>query len=313
MDPSPLLKASPAPMAQTDGISDAVAASPFQQADPAPSSQINALGYRESTRLRKGLQVPTRGSMVTTGFKLPPTLMKAGITKDQWKLFSHEIKKGAELDGKQVTLVLGGSFGWMILGVMFSPVLFWTLGAVVEYQYGKEKQMENFTQSYNNGVLQTCCQKWNLKYFEALSLHAHVEMPNYGRMEDTDVSNTKLFKFREKHGVVAGADGSVVDNGNPVMGTRESKYYNKETRGKAKAARKVRIVILPLNMVPQQEHTLPSIESYEQPTTQSYGIVEDTDQPGAVDPAPSYFRVRNDPKNPSPPAYDVPGLPNGRK
>lgn len=56
--------------------------------------------------LERGLQIPSRGSVITWGFSLPKILAERGVTKKQWKRFSHELKRFARMRMSQLLTVL---------------------------------------------------------------------------------------------------------------------------------------------------------------------------------------------------------------
>ena len=56
--------------------------------------------------LERGLQIPSRGSVITWGFSLPKILAERGVTKKEWKRFSHELKRFARMRMSQLLTVL---------------------------------------------------------------------------------------------------------------------------------------------------------------------------------------------------------------
>lgn len=67
-------------------------------------------------------------------------------------------------------------------------------------------------------------------------------MPGCGKMEDMDVSSTKLFKYQEKKGVSSLTPGMATSRSDK----KEQKYQIKEGRYRVKAARKGRIIVVRL-------------------------------------------------------------------
>lgn len=82
--------------------------------------------------LKRGLQIPSRVSLITWGFSFPPVLAEQGVTKSQWKLFKHELKAFARLSlGQWVTVIActqGVSllFG-QIIGQFSSAIRYWSM------------------------------------------------------------------------------------------------------------------------------------------------------------------------------------------
>ena len=56
------------------------------------------------TVLERGLQIPTRMSYITSGFRLPSKLRDAGVDGVRWKAFTREIKSQSALSGSQMGL-----------------------------------------------------------------------------------------------------------------------------------------------------------------------------------------------------------------
>ena len=69
--------------------------------------------------LQRGLQIPTRVSLITWGFSFPKILPEQGVSKKQWRLFKHELEEFARLRISQLITIIG----WHILiGHFFGPI-----------------------------------------------------------------------------------------------------------------------------------------------------------------------------------------------
>ncbi len=193
--------------------------------------------------LRRGLQIPSRRGVITWGFKIPPLLASAGVTKIQWKLFTHEVKSQARLSGKQVATFVAVS---VACGVLCSFVTTPFAAAVpctfLGYQWQKKTEHENMEAAQNTGVLDMLMQRWNQNYFEPLGLHVAVALPQMGKMEDMDVSSTKLFRYQQKVGSSSATAGTASTHTFP----KEFKYQRREGHQRVKAANKARIIVMPL-------------------------------------------------------------------
>lgn len=166
-------------------------------------------------RLERGLQIPSRMGIITSGFSLPRLLEEQGVSKPQWKLFTHELKSHAKMSGTQWI------FGW-----------------------GMEKmEYENLVLSHNVGALDIFVKRWNKDFFNPLGLQVLIALPGMGHLEDSDVSSTKLFKYQQRYGITSPAAGQASTQDDP----KESRYLAREGRQRVKAGRKGRIIILPFN------------------------------------------------------------------
>ena len=64
------------------------------------------LPYRRSG-LSRGLQIPSRVSLITWGFSFPEILPEQGVSKEQWRLFKHELESFAYLTMSQIVTIVG--------------------------------------------------------------------------------------------------------------------------------------------------------------------------------------------------------------
>ena len=56
--------------------------------------------------LRRGLQIPSRISLISWGFSFPKILLEHGVTKSHWRQFKHELKKFAHMSFGQWAQVI---------------------------------------------------------------------------------------------------------------------------------------------------------------------------------------------------------------
>lgn len=134
----------------------------------------------------------------------------------------------------------------------------------------KDREHANFLLAYRSGMMKAFEDRWNHNCFRPLGLQIRVEPPGIGKMDGMDVASTKLFRYQQKMGTSSPAPGIASKQGDE----KEYKYQSKEGRYRMKAARKVRIIVLPLNpttvtgsLFPQQNMT--GLESH---NGQSQGI-----------------------------------------
>ena len=69
--------------------------------------------------LSRGLQIPSRVSLITWGFSFPNVLPEQGVSKEQWRLFKSELESFANLTLLQHFTVIGcGFLVHHILGIL---------------------------------------------------------------------------------------------------------------------------------------------------------------------------------------------------
>jgi len=182
---------------------------------------------------------------------MPKLLIGSGVSPAAWKQFTREIRKHASLSTSQwVTCVASGCvygvFWSVVTGLSGLPML-----GFVTYKKRRDKAIENFQVANHSGAIQPCLRRWNAEYFEPKGLHVKVELPGRGMTGDADVSSTKLYRYREKYG----EGHEVLEPGTSnawARDPREKKYRTKEGYYRMKAARKGRIVVFPLEVVPYE-------------------------------------------------------------
>ena len=69
------------------------------------------LPYQPSGLIR-GLQIPSRVSLITWGFSFPKVLPEQGVSKEQWRLFKYELETFAYLTTSQLLTVVG--YGYLV-------------------------------------------------------------------------------------------------------------------------------------------------------------------------------------------------------
>ena len=112
------------PFQNGDGVQESLQPSPAKNMDPAPTTAIvmslppvsspNDDPFTIETvfddslsalpplpprplGLRRGLQIPSRISLISWGFSFPKILLEHGVTKPHWRRFKHELKKFAHM------------------------------------------------------------------------------------------------------------------------------------------------------------------------------------------------------------------------
>ena len=101
--------------------------------------------------LTRGLQIPSRTGCPTTGFTLPKVLRQAGISKQEWKAFTHEVKQPANLRISQWMAVLGMGF-WTGLVLPLGPLI----ACVICEKACRYLEVENIIVAGRSGALAIC-------------------------------------------------------------------------------------------------------------------------------------------------------------
>ena len=209
------------------------------------------------TVLERGLQIPTRISYITSGFRLPRALCDAGVERARWAAFTKEVTAYGKMSKSQWATVVGCSCAVGLLVDCFLPLGGQLVFApIFGHKKRTDKEKENFRIALASGRLQLVTEKWNRNLFGPLGLQVLIEPPNCfstSNMATMDVASTKLFRYQEKKGLSSSTTGGLSE----FADKKEAKYARKEGRYRMKAARKGRILIRPI----QTESTQAEAES----------------------------------------------------
>ena len=208
-----------------------------------PILRVSNDPHRQEAVLKRGLQIPTRFSFITSGFRLPPTLCDAGVDRARWKAFTREVQGCGSLSKSQWASVVGITYGVGLFANLFiAPWGQLVVAPVFAYKRQRDKERENFSVAFASGGLQLVAENWNRILFEPLGLRVYIEPPKYcgdRKMDTMDVSSTKLFRHQEKKGVYSSSTGALSKSADK----KEVRYASKEGKYRTKAARKGRILI----------------------------------------------------------------------
>lgn len=217
----------------------------MRQLSTGERNSIISEGIARGSVLKRGLQVPSRMSYITSGFQYPKILNKSGVTPSDWAAFTTEVKSHASLSITQWTVTVMSGLSIFILGGVFFGGVTLIPAGIAGHRMRKEREHRNIRTADQCGVLAECVDRWNASFFNAKGLSVRIDVP--GRADDMkymDVASTKLFKYEHDSGFdVAGSYSS------KKWASRNKKvirYRTKEGRARTKAARKGRIVIIPI-------------------------------------------------------------------
>lgn len=194
-------------------------------------------GYAQESVLERGLQVPMRSRLITSGLSYPDVLAKCDVSEEQWSAFTLEITESAKMTQNQWTTTIGKGVGTLVVGGLLLGWLGAIPAVVVATKSRQRREEENLRTS---NQLQQKVEGWNETYFRPRGILIRVDLP--GDAEDMgamDVSTSKFYQYEQQ--------------GRGTLGSKaERRAVDAEGKARQKAARKGRIVILPLdgNMSP---------------------------------------------------------------
>ena len=91
-------------------------------------------GYAGESVLLRGLQVPSKSGYVSSGFKYPKILNRAGVSEDSWAEFTNEIKQLAKMSANQWLTTIGGALGTWAVGSMVIGFLTFVPAAIIGHK-----------------------------------------------------------------------------------------------------------------------------------------------------------------------------------
>lgn len=195
----------------------------------------NESGHATESVLTRGLQVPSKFQTVTSGFKYPRLLAACNVSKEQWSVFTSEVKSLAKMDGSQWLTTIGAGAGTWLVGGLLIGWLAFIPAAVIGQKMRKHREHDNLLAAAEGGLLATCVQRWNTTYFNSRGLSIRIDLPGQASdMSEMDLSTSKKFK-RQLNSKMAPTE------------RKQARCERKELRSRTKAAKKGRIVIIPLN------------------------------------------------------------------
>lgn len=186
--------------------------------------------------LSRGLQIPTRHKRLTSSYPFPEVLQQAGVTRDEWRAFTREVRKHASLSKSQWAGTLAGTFSITLLGFIFVGGFAIIPATVYGARMFSKMEQRNFVFADQIGALAQCVSRWNQSYFRAKGLAVRVDIPEHSPdLEHMDLSSSKLYKNQQKSGIAS-----------YPLGVYDRESQLKETRTRIRASMKARIVIVPL-------------------------------------------------------------------
>ena len=192
--------------------------------------------------LTQGLQVPSRFSYATSGFKFPKILKSAGITKAEWLAFTSDIKLHAGLSSKQWAKSIGCGLGVFYGTVFYILPLAVIPAAMVGHSMRKDAERRNIVVAYHCGLLNRCLDHWNESCFKPKGLVVGLSLPGMSPdLANMDLATSRFFGNR-----VTVEDSPAVSNAAEYSAVEDRKTHRaqiKADRARRRALLKCRIVI----------------------------------------------------------------------
>jgi hypothetical protein len=206
-------------------------------------------GYALESILQRGLQVPTRSRLITSGFTFPEILSQCDITEEQWSNFTQELTKEAEMRPVQWTTTIGKGFGTFVVGGIFFGLLEVIPAAIAGHKVRQSNEEKNFSIARERNILQEILNRWNEAVFKPKGLLIRVDLPN----EAIDMASMDL--LTRKSGWEKKSNSGYCNSASNQA--RADRWVTtKDVRTRSRAANKGRIVILPLSDTVQERSPL---------------------------------------------------------
>jgi hypothetical protein len=197
-------------------------------------------GYASESTLQRGLQIPTKSRLITSGFTFPEILSQCGISEEQWSTFTQELTKEAEMTPVQWTTTVGKGIGTFVVGGIFFGFLGVVPAAIAGRKVRQSNEEKNFSMARQKNVLQEILNRWNEAVFKPKGLLIRVDLPN----EAIDMETMDLLTRKSGWEKKSNSGGS---NSASKQAKSEKWVTTEDARSRSRAAQKGRIVILPLS------------------------------------------------------------------
>ncbi|KAL9108083.1 MAG: hypothetical protein Q9227_007058 [Pyrenula ochraceoflavens] len=234
-----------------------VTENPTEPREPFLTPEHASPGIASESALRRGLQIPTRSKTITSGFPYVEALSDAGVGEQEWSTFTSEITQIARMTSGQWTTTVGKGLGTLVVGGLVVGVLGVVPAAMVARLVRQRTEARNVHDARRDGAqLQLLVEQWNETYFRSRGILVRIDLP--GEADDMgimDISTSKIYHMERR-----GSEKDVVAP-KKVRAVAEN-----DRRAREKAARRGRIVILPLDnasetsISEQREHDRESSE-----------------------------------------------------
>lgn len=225
----------------------------FQEAIVLPSG--DHAGHASATTLARGLHVPSSSRLVSSGFPYPEVLRGYGVSPEDWSRFTSEITEAASMTANDWALAIGGGAGTFLVSGLFIGYLgiipAWFIGRTIH----SRREAENLAKARNAGDLEQKLLQWNQDFFSPKGLLIRLDLPGEGN----DISTMDIHSpSRSWGGCCSGSRKNKAAYCSEKKAARMQRRMEKkalkavkdEEKLRNRAAKKGRIVILPMNRAP---------------------------------------------------------------
>ncbi|KAJ6111336.1 hypothetical protein N7523_007397 [Penicillium sp. IBT 18751x] len=193
-------------------------------------------GFAVSSTLSRGLQVPSRTSVTSSGFDYPEELTRYGVSSEHWCQFTQAIQDEAKLSRQQWTTVIGRGLGTLAVGGLMIGFLSAFPALLVARKSQQNQERRNLIASMAGARGQHLTRHvshWNETFFRPRGVLIRVDLPNeyLDDMTSMDLHTNK-------------------------------KKPRSDQEAREKAALKARIVIIPLEISPVASGSTSRRDSY---------------------------------------------------
>ena len=206
-------------------------------------------GFASEAVLLRGLQVTPHSTNPSSGFPYPPLLASSNVSRSSWAAFTAEIQSMVKLSTQQWLTTVGAASATLSVGALMVGFLAVIPSVIVGKKYRKAREDDNLVAADKSGELASCVERWNREYFASRGLVVRVDVPGSAvGMEGMDVYSEKKSTFRKSPSPNTSLSPS--PSGSYREGSKEAK---KDEAARMMAARKGRIVIIPVNAAQESE------------------------------------------------------------
>ena len=201
----------------------------------------------------RGLQIPSRFQTIALGFRFPPILNDAGISKNEFRTFTKELKGLVALSKTQwlhcacCTYCVGV---WCLPFAMLLGPVGLAPASAFGYKMAQRKRRRNLAAAQDSGQVEQVVIRWNKTFFKKRGLVCRVDLPSQADdMVDMDIAGSRLYKYQTKSGDVSTVPGTA-NSANPGDRRKQKKLRKlerKDSRFRQKSAQRMRIILAPIN------------------------------------------------------------------
>ena len=211
--------------------------------------------------LERGLQIPSRFSTTALGFRYPPLLEHAGISKREFRQFTKELKGLVGLSKTQWLACVCCSCTFAVSGILPSLIIgpaAYSPATTIGYKMAQRKRRRNLSAAQDSGNVEAVVSRWNRTFFKKRGLVCRVDLPRQADdMAEMDLASSPLYKYQVRTGEFSSIPGILVTGGNPgnrKKQKKERKVQSKEGHYRQISSQRMRIILAPIDSPHDMSH-----------------------------------------------------------